>query len=88
MHEMGIAGSVIDAVHKELRQYPGQRVTKIALRVGKFAGVDAESVRFCFEALVKDTPLAPLMLEIETPDGDELDLAYLELEDCAQEIAV
>jgi hydrogenase nickel incorporation protein HypA/HybF len=89
MHEMGIASSVLDAVHKELERYPGQRATKVGVRVGEFAGVDAESLRFCFEALVKDSPLAPLLLEIETPDGDELDLSFLELDDeRAQEVLI
>ncbi len=85
MHEMGIASSVLEAVHKELQRYPGQRAAKVGLRIGEFAGVDAESLRFCFEVMVKDSALAPLALEIEVTRveegarGDELELAYLEL---------
>jgi len=82
---MGIASSVLEAVHRELHRYPGQRATKVGLRIGLFAGVDAESLQFCFEALVKESPLAPLALEIEPSAGDELDFAYLELEDDALE---
>jgi hydrogenase nickel incorporation protein HypA/HybF len=92
MHEMGIASSVLDAVHKKLRRYPGQRATKVGLRIGEFAGVDGESLRFCFDVLVKDTDFAPLALEIEATHGEELDFAYLELESSetkyAQEVAV
>lgn len=65
MHEMGIASSVLDAVRTEARLRPGTRVSKVGLRIGELAGVDAESLRFCFEALVKDTSLDPLPLEIE-----------------------
>ena len=65
MHEMGIAASVLDAVHQELRTYPQHRATKVALRIGEFAGVDPDSLQFCFEALVKGTDLEPLELEIE-----------------------
>ena len=79
MHEMGIASSVLEAVHKELLRYPGQRATKVGLRIGEFAGVDAESLRFCFDVLVKDSAFAPLALEIEAGRGDELDFAYLEV---------
>lgn len=92
MHEMGIAASVIESVHKELHRYPQQRAAKVGLRIGEFAGVDRESLGFCFEALVKGTELEPLELEIEwcrVEDGrrgDELELAYLELEDAAKEI--
>jgi hydrogenase nickel incorporation protein HypA/HybF len=95
MHEMGIASSVLEAVHKELRLYPGQRATKVGLRIGEFAGVDAESLRFCFDVLVRDSTLEPLALDIETSRveeggrGDELDLAYLELEsESVREVAV
>jgi Zn finger protein HypA/HybF involved in hydrogenase expression len=87
MHEMGIACSILEAVQKELERYPQQRASKLAVRIGEFAGVDTESLRFCFEAITKEFELAPLELEIEwcrVADGrrgDELELAYLETED-------
>ncbi len=81
MHEMGIASSILDAVQKELPRYPGYRVAKVLVRIGEYAGVDAESLRFCFDAIVKDSPLAPLELGIEARGGDELDLGSLELEE-------
>ena len=83
MHEMGIAASILDAVEKELGRYPGYRAAKIGVRIGEYAGVDMNSLQFCFEALVKDSPLAPLELGIEWRNGDELDLGSLELEEIA-----
>lgn len=88
MHEMGIASSVLEAVGKEVRRYPGRRASKVGLRIGEFAGVDSESLRFCFEALIKGTKWEPLTLDIDwrpaasaMDRADELDLAYLELEE-------
>ena len=87
MHEMGIASSVLEAVDKELQRYPGQRAAKVGLRIGEFAGVDPESLRFCFEIAAKTSDLTPLELEIDWcrledgRRGDELELAYLELEE-------
>jgi hydrogenase nickel incorporation protein HypA/HybF len=82
MHEMGIASSVLEAVHKELYSYPGRRAAKVALRIGELAGVDPESLRFCFESLVKGSEFEPLELEIVfCAGGDQLDFAHLELED-------
>ena len=78
MHEMGIASSILDAVQRELLRYPGYRAAKIEVRIGEFAGVDGESLRFCFDAIVKGSPLE---LGIETRGGDELDLGSLELEE-------
>jgi hypothetical protein len=80
MHEMGIACSVIEAVQKELLRYPAWRVLKVSVRIGQFAGVDAESLRFCLDAIVKDTPLAPLELVVVACDGDELELGSIEIE--------
>jgi hydrogenase nickel incorporation protein HypA/HybF len=81
MHEMGIAASVLEAVQKELVLYPGRRAMKVGLRIGELAGVDAESVRFCFDVMVKDSEFGGLELAIEAGVSDELDFVYLELEE-------
>lgn len=114
MHEMSIANSVLDAVRAELRRFPNGHIYTVGLRIGVLAGVDPDALSFCFEALVRETDLDPLALEIEfrprthrcracggsfaiaaeglaCPDcggldsefigGDELELAYLEVED-------
>jgi hydrogenase nickel incorporation protein HypA/HybF len=81
MHEMGIASSILGAVQTEMQRYPGYRAAKVRVRIGEFAGVDSESLNFCFGAIVKGSPLAPLELGIEAGGGDELDLSSLELEE-------
>ena len=114
MHEMGIANSVLDAVRREMQRYPGTYPCKVCLRVGEMAAIDPEALRFCFEAIARDTDLELLKLEIDVrprrhhclacgcdfpvedylfccPDcaslrtecisGDELELAYLEVEE-------
>jgi hydrogenase nickel incorporation protein HypA/HybF len=65
MHELAIANSVLDAVRAEAAQHAGSRVCRVGLRIGELSGVDPEALRFCFESLVKDSPLDPLPLEIE-----------------------
>jgi len=81
VHEMGIASSIIEAIQKEQARYPGSRARKAGVRIGEFAGVDSESLLFCFEAIVKDSRLEPLDLGIERSGGDELDLQWVELDD-------
>ena len=77
MHEMGIANSIIDAAWTESRLYPGNGPAKIGVVIGEFAGVDMESLRFCFETLATG-----LELDITWSTGsDELKLAHLELEE-------
>lgn len=65
MHEVGIAASVIDAVRAELGRRPGTRAVAVGLRIGELAGVEPESLRFGFDALVSGSDLDPLRLEVE-----------------------
>ena len=81
MHEMGIASSILEAVEKDMLRYPGHRAEKVGVRIGDFAGVDGESLRFCFDVIVKGTPAEPLELTIEASAGDELDLSWIEIDD-------
>jgi len=87
MHELAIASSILDAVRTESARYAGARVHKVGVRIGEYSGVASESLRFCFDALVKDSGLEPLALDIELcragdgVRGDELDLSYLEIEE-------
>ena len=114
MHEMAIALSVLDAMEKESRRFPGGRIAKVGLRIGELAGVDGGALSFCLEAAVRGTGWEPVIFEIETSPrrhrcercgrtfaianydtncpgcgdsltvfvgGDELELAYLEVEE-------
>jgi hydrogenase nickel incorporation protein HypA/HybF len=65
MHEMGIANSILEAVRVEAARYPGSRPAKVGVRLGELAAIDPDSLRFCFDALIAETDLALLVLEIE-----------------------
>lgn len=65
MHEIGIANSILDAVRTEARQRPGSVPRKVAVRIGELSAVDPEALRFGFEALIRDTELESMLLEIE-----------------------
>ncbi len=65
MHEMGIANSILEAVRTEARRFPSGHICKVGVRIGELAGVDPDSMSFCFEALVNGTDLEPLAIEIE-----------------------
>ena len=62
---MGIASSVLETAQKEAAKRPGARILKIGLRIGEWAGVDPESLRFCFDALVRGDGTNAPSLEIE-----------------------
>ena len=66
MHEMGIALQIIEIATASIPLDAGPvRVEKIRLKIGKLAAVVPDSLRFCFDIAVKDTPLEGAKLAIE-----------------------
>ena len=66
MHEMGIALQIIEIATASLpADLGGARVARVNLKIGKLAAVVPDSLRFCFDVAVKDTPLAGADLTIE-----------------------
>jgi hydrogenase nickel incorporation protein HypA/HybF len=66
MHEMGIALRIAEIARSAI---PADRsdaqVEAVSLKVGRLIAVVPESLRFCFEVITEDTPLAGARLEIE-----------------------
>jgi len=114
MHELGIASSVLQAVKTEAARHAGTRPSKVGIRIGELAAIDQDSLRFCFDAITRETEFESLQLEIELCprrhrccdcahefvvqdynfrcpqcasldtqciSGDELELAFLEVEE-------
>jgi hydrogenase nickel incorporation protein HypA/HybF len=65
MHELAITQSVVE----QIRGRTGDaKVVRVALEIGRLAGVVCDSVRFCFEVCARGTPLEGARLEIiQTP---------------------
>jgi hydrogenase nickel incorporation protein HypA/HybF len=87
MHEAGLAQQVIDTCTAELRARGGVAASCVGLRIGALAAVDPDALRFCFDALKRDTPLQTATLQIEWlaakepfEDAIALDIRYLEFD--------
>lgn len=65
MHEVGIANSILEATRTEMALHATARPRQVTVRIGELAAVDPEALRFCFEALTRDTEFATLKLTIE-----------------------
>lgn len=65
MHELSLAASIVESVTQEMQRKKLPPVQTIALRLGALSNVDSEALRFSFDAIVSDTPLAGAKLEIE-----------------------
>ena len=62
---MGIANSILEATQKEAQLHPRSRARKVGVRIGEMAAIDVESLRFCFDALTRDTDHDGLLLDVE-----------------------
>lgn len=66
MHEMGIAMKIVEIATSSIPDnLDNVRVERVNLKVGRLAAVVPESLRFCFEIIARDTPLAGAKLNIE-----------------------
>lgn len=69
MHEMGIAMEIIDIAKASVpADMHGARIERINLQVGKLSAVVVDSLRFCFDLAVKETPLDGTELVVEELD--------------------
>ena len=68
MHEMALAEGVLQIIEDSARTQNFRRVRTVWLEIGQLAGVEVEAMRFCFEAVVRDSMAQDARLEIiETP---------------------
>ena len=66
MHEMGIAMEIVDIAKASIpADMQGARVQRVNLQVGKLSAIVADSLRFCFDLVVKGTSLEGAELAIE-----------------------
>ena len=65
MHELGIATSILESVQTAASRNPGMHISKVGVKIGELAGVDADALQFGFECIIKGTEWEPLTLDIE-----------------------
>ena len=65
MHELSIAQGLLEIIEQEARPYPGARVTRVHLRIGKLSAVVPDALRFAFEAITQGGIAEGAVLEIE-----------------------
>lgn len=54
---------------------------RVGVRVGDAAGIEPGNLQFCLEALLSQPPFGQALPQIERVAGDELALAYLQVDD-------
>ncbi|OFW46849.1 MAG: hypothetical protein A3J29_06615 [Acidobacteria bacterium RIFCSPLOWO2_12_FULL_67_14b] len=87
MHELSLAAGILDIVRQHVQVSQAGRVRAVRVRVGEAAGVVPDSLDFCFDAIVIDTPFAAAFLEIDHVAGDVLQVVDVELDDAMEATA-
>ncbi|GAB6904204.1 putative hydrogenase nickel incorporation protein HypA [Desulfosarcina cetonica] len=66
MHEMGIAMEIVEIAKASIpADMHGAKIQRVNLQVGKLSAIVADSLRFCFDLVIKETPLEGAELVIE-----------------------
>ncbi len=66
MHELGIAQNILQIVRQSVPEKSAAVVRGIRIRVGQLSGVVADSLEFCFSALISQTDMQRASLKIES----------------------
>jgi len=56
MHEMSIAQSILDIVDEYMKKENSGKLAEVAIEIGELTAVVPDSLTFCYEVLVEDTP--------------------------------
>jgi hydrogenase nickel incorporation protein HypA/HybF len=66
MHELAVAMEIIGMVQGEMDRQGLRRIEDVAVRIGALTGINADALKFGFEASIVDTPLVGARLIIES----------------------
>jgi len=64
MHEMSLAEGVLQLIEDAAKREGFQRVTAVWLEIGQLAAVETEALRFCFDAVTRNSVAEGAKLEI------------------------
>jgi len=65
MHEASLAYGILETVHRQSSEKGFEKILEIRLRIGRGAGVQADSLRFAFDIAKEGTRAAAAKLVIE-----------------------
>jgi hydrogenase nickel incorporation protein HypA/HybF len=69
MHEMSLAEGVLQVIEEAARAQSFTRVSTVRLEIGQLSGVEPEAMRFCFDAVTRNSVAQGAQLEIITLPG-------------------
>jgi Zn finger protein HypA/HybF involved in hydrogenase expression len=81
MHELSVALEICRIAEERLAPERRAQLRQVRVIVGDQAGIEPDNLAFCLEALLAQPPFGAAVPSIERAPGDELALAWLEVDD-------
>ena len=81
MHELSLAIEVCRIAESRLEPDDVPRLRAVGVALGRDANIEVENFRFCLETLLNAPPFEGARPELELLPGDDLRVAYLEIDD-------
>ena len=69
MHEMALAEGILQLVEETAQREHAQRVKLVVLEIGQLSTVEADALKFCFDAVTKGSIASGAALEIVLVSG-------------------
>jgi hydrogenase nickel incorporation protein HypA/HybF len=65
MHELSIASGLVEKLLEFSAKHPDRAIIEVRLDIGELSHIEAAQLSFCYESIIKDTPLDGSTLTIE-----------------------
>jgi hydrogenase nickel incorporation protein HypA/HybF len=72
MHEMSLAEGIRSIVEDQARTHAFDRVSRLRLEIGRFAGVEKDALAFAFDVVMRGSPAEGAVLEMIDLPGSAL----------------
>jgi Zn finger protein HypA/HybF involved in hydrogenase expression len=81
MHELSVAMEICRMAEERLAPARRPQLRRVGVIVGNDSGIEPENLSFCLEALLAQPPFGQAVPAIQRTQGDDLALAYLQVDD-------
>ena len=85
MHQMSLALEVCRLAEVRLGPNGAGRLRTVGLELGKEAGIEEQNLTFCLDAMLSGPPFGEARVAITSVAGEDLRLAYLEVDDAGSD---
>ena len=65
MHEFSIASGLVEKLLDFAEKNPDKKIVEVRVAIGEFTQIEEEQLRFCYESIITEMPIAGSRLTIE-----------------------